>query len=216
MKQDAATDTAALKKIAAILLVVMLVMGLGLWGLLYTTGNDSARRFTSYLQDGTQVFFDEGNFGKDLYAAKVTAYDSGRQILFGGQKYVRGSTLPDVNETNQYPTVAAAAIPFKRGTHFGSATNEIYQAKNTPALILNPGTGDFSVSQGLPVRTMAENVSPYAGENFRLKQASHIHIHAGQSAAMRGSTACLTIAPEQAQFFFESEVGKNGTLHIKR
>jgi hypothetical protein len=216
MNQDTTTDTAALKKIAFILAAAVLLLALGVWGLLYGTGNDSARRVTSYLQSGTQVFFDEGSFGKDLYAAKVTAYDSGRQILFGGQTSVRGSTLPDVNETNQYPVVAAAAISFKRGMHYGTYTNEMYQSKITPALILNPGEGDFAVSQGLPVRTVSANVSPYAGENFRLKQASQVHIHAGQSAAMRGSTGCLTIAPEQAQLFFESEIGRMGTVHIKR
>lgn len=100
--------------------------------------------------------------------------------------------------------------------HYGTYTNELYQSKITPALILNPGEGDFAVSQGLPVRTVSANVSPYAGENFRKKQASHIHVHAGQSDTLRGSTACLTIAPEQAELFFDSGVGEQGTVHIKR
>ena len=47
--------------------------------------------------------------------------------------------------------------------HYGTYTNELYQSKITPALILNPGEGDFAVSQGLPVRTVSANVSPYAG-----------------------------------------------------
>ena len=207
---------ATVKKIAVVLIAAGLVGVLGWLGLWYHLGSDSARRYASCIQSGTQIFFDEGYFGNQLYAAKVTAFASGRQIFFGGQKYLRGSTLPDTNETNQYPVAAATAIPFKRGTHYGSTSNEVYQSKNTPALILRPGTGGFAEQQGLPVRTMTANLSPYAGDNFRRKQASQVHVHTGQSATLRGSTACLTIAPDQAQAFFESEIGDTGTVHIRR
>ena len=198
------------------MVAVVLMVVLALWALLYELGYDSARRFTSNFQSGTQVFFDEGRFGQELYAAKVTAYDSGRQILFGGESFVKGSTLPDSNETNQYPVVAAAGIFFKRGQHYGTVTNEFYESKTMPALILNPGQGGFDQKQGLPVPTVDENISPYAGKNYRLKLASHIHIHPGRSASERGSAACLTIAPEQAMIFFASEIGSNGTVHIRR
>lgn len=216
MNKEQSIEPVVVKKIGIILVVTVMVVFLVLWALLYGMGNDSVRRFTSYFQSGTQVFFDEGRFGQGLYAAKVTAYDAGRQIEFGGQSYVKGSTLPDVNETNQYPVVATAGIPFKRGQHYGSVTNEVYQSKTMPALILNPGQGGFDQKQGLPVATVSENISPYAGNNYRLKQASHIHVHPGRSANERGSAACLTIDPEQAQVFFESEIGQTGTLHIRR
>ena len=216
MTTDRQPETVALKKLVVILAVVVVLLGFGLWAVLYATGNSMARQYTSYLQSGTQVYFDENEAGQGLYAARVTAYVAGRQILFGDQRFVRGSTLPDVNETNQYPVVAAAAIPFKRGMHYGSSTNNIYQSKIIPALILNPAEGGFDEQQGLPVRTVGENVSPYAGKNHFLKHASHVHVHAGQFGELRGSTACLTIDPQQANLFFESEIGQNGTLHIKR
>lgn len=216
MNPDPSAEKAAAKKVGAIVLVAVLVVSLGVWGLAYDMGSSPARRLASCLQSGTQVFFDEGDFGKNLYGAQVTAYVSGRRILFAGHAFVKGSTLPDVNETNQYPVVAAGAYPFKRGQHFGNSTNETYQAKNIPALILNPGTGNFTAGQGLPVRTINENTSPIAGENFRLKQASRVHVHAGQSDTQRGSMACLTIAPDQAQAFFASQIGNSGTIHIKR
>lgn len=216
MNKEQAIEPVVVKKIVIIVVVAVLVVFLGLWALLYGMGNDSARWFTSYFQSGTHVYFDEGRFGQELYAAKVTAYDGGRQVIFGDQTYVKGSTLPDVNETNQYPVVAAAAIPFKRGQHYSSVTNEVYQSKAMPGLILNPGGGGFEQRQGLPVATVSENISPYAGNNYRLKQASRIHVHPGRSASERGSTACLTIDPDQSKVFFESEIGQTGTVHIKR
>jgi hypothetical protein len=216
MSKEQPISSAEVRKIGVVVVLVLILVLLGLSFASYSEGVPTARLLASYVQSGTQVYFDEETSGQGLYGARVTAYKSGRQLLFGGQKYVLGSSLPDTSETERYPIVAAGSFSFRRGTHFGTLTNEVYRSKNTPALILNPGTGGFEEAQGTAVRTVNANMGPLAGKNYGLKLATHVHVHPGLSAESRGSTACLTIAPDQAQMFFGSEIGKTGTVHIRR
>jgi len=216
VKNDLKGDSKVLRKLAAIMILAAGLVFLGGWWLLYRQGNDLVRQYTSYFQSGTQVFFDEGYYRDSLYAAKVTAFHSGRRVWFGSESSVRGSTLPEVNPVDQYPTIIAGTFPFKRGLHYSTYTNDVYQSETTPVLILNPGTQGFSEIQGMAVKTTTENISPFAGDNFRLKQASHIHILTGKSSSRRGSTGCLTINPDQARAFFESAIGNTGMVHIRR
>jgi hypothetical protein len=201
---------------AGIVALAGIVLATGCLILRARVSDDSTRRLLSNLQSGTQVYFDEGYYRDTLYAARVTAFDSGRQILFGGQDSMRGSTLPDEDGTNCYPVVSESSLSYRRGIHFGTLTNLVYQSRNTPGLILNPGTGSFAEKQGMPVRTVDENRSRYAGANFGLSQASQIHVHAGLSDVRRGSVGCLTIDPNEAVAFFDSEIGPSGTVHIRR
>jgi hypothetical protein len=190
-------------------ILIMIAVERGFFGDSWT---DASRRWKSRFQSGTQVYFDEGRNADSHYSARVSAFDSGKQILFGKVGAVSGSTLPD--DPAQFPTVAEQSIPFRRGIHYGTVTNSVYAAKNTPALILNPGEGSPSARQGRAVATVGPNESPFAGANKGLRQASQVHVHTGLSASNRGSAACLTIAPEHARLFFDSTIGGSGTVHI--
>ena len=165
-------------------------------------------RITSLWLRGTQIYFQESKTG--LYGAKVTAFDHGKQLEFGQQTWVWGSTLPD---SDSYPTIQSGSYIFERGLHYGLVTNTIFKSKITPALILNPsGTG----GRGSPIPTLDINKSPSAGDNYGLYQASQIHVHCGLTHKLKGSTGCLTIAPEQATSFFLSEISNTGVIHILR
>jgi hypothetical protein len=192
-------------------ILAMIACERGFFGQFWT---DSARKLRSNLQSGTQVYFEEGKNTDTNYNARVTAFDSGKQILFGEFNAVNGSTLPD--DPKQFPTVAEQSIEFKRGIHYGTITNSVFGAKNTPALILNPGNETAAARQGRPMATIEENESPYAGANWGLRQASQVHVHTGLSSTNRGSTACLTIAPEHARLFFDSAIGNSGAIRINR
>ena len=199
---------------------VLLALVLGVWspGVLFLlcSNSDLARKIRSYFQSGAQVYFDEGAFSNNCYKARVTAVERGAWIMFGDMHAVAGSTLPDMSGTNDFPVVESGALAFRRGTHFGSVTNALYNSPNTPALILNPGSGTFAALQGLPVATTNTNRSRYAGSNFGMMQASQVHVHTGLSSNQTGSASCLTIAPDHALAFFSSKIEQSGVVHIKR
>lgn len=199
---------------------IILTLGGSLWTFcalfLICSNSDFARETRSLLQSGTQVYFDEGVFSNEGYHARVTAFDMGEMIRFGDTNAIAGSTLPEMDGTNDFPIVKSGAFIFRRGTHYGSVTNTVYDSPNTPALILNPGDSGFAAAQGLPVPTTNPNRSPYAGRNFGLKQASQVHVHTGRSSNQTGSASCLTIAPDRSLEFFSSKIGQSGVVHITR
>jgi hypothetical protein len=177
-------------------------------------GSDAVHQGVSFFQTGSQVYIQDGCYSGQLYGARITAFASGKRIpLNKGSCEARGSTLPD---PGPYPSIAAGHYSFRRGQHFGSVTNGVFNDKVTPALILNPGEEGSVGSRGLVVPTLEVNESPYSGQNYGLAQASQIHVHAGLSESLRGSAGCLTIKPSQAKSFFTSRIGTIGMVHVSR